>query len=115
MYVYGLAAVFNISANLYFIGRYSYIGAAWVTAATELLVSLGMFLIIYKTMRYLPGLSVLAKALAASLLMTALLYASPSQNLFALLALGAASYAVFMYILGGITKEDFLTLIRREF
>ena len=114
MYIYGLAAVFNISANLYFIGRYSYIGAAWVTATTELMVSLGMFLIIYKTMRYLPGLSVLAKALAASLLMTALLYASPSQNLFALLALGAASYAVFMYILGGIAKEDFLTLIRRE-
>jgi len=114
MYVYGLAAVFNISANFYFIARYSYIGAAWVTAATELFVSLGMLLIIRKIMNYSPNFNIIAKALAASLLMVALLYASPSQNLFALLALGAASYAVFMYILGGITKEDFLTLIRRE-
>ena len=34
-YIYGLAAVFNISANLYFIGRYSYIGAAWVIAEAD--------------------------------------------------------------------------------
>ena len=51
MWIYGAGAVFNIIANLIFIPRYSYLAAAWATVATELLVTVGMFLLILKATR----------------------------------------------------------------
>lgn len=114
MYAYGAAAVFNIAANIYFINKYSYVGAAWVTTATELTVTGLMFIIIYKAMPYWPSSRSFLKALAASLIMLALLYLSPSQHLFALISLGVVSYAIFIYLLRGISKEDVLNLIKRQ-
>lgn len=111
MYAYGSAAVINVAANLYFISRFSYIGAALVTAATELFVSLCMLVIIYKTVAFLPRLTVLAKAFAASLAMSAVLWLPPSQNIVVLVALGAAAYFTVMYALKGIVKEDFTLFI----
>ncbi len=46
MWIYGAGAVFNILLNLLLIPRYSYYAASWVTVATELLVTVGMFLLI---------------------------------------------------------------------
>lgn len=114
MYAYGVAAVFNIVANIYFINRYSYVGAAWVTVATELMITGLMFFIIYKTTLYWPDLSAFLKALFASLIMLGSLYLSHNQNLFALVILGAVSYAIFMYLLRGISKEDISMLIARR-
>lgn len=114
MYAYGVAAAFNIAANIYFISRYSYVGAAWVTVATELLITSWMFLIIYQTTRYRPSLRVSFKSLASSLGMLFLLYLSPTQNFLALLALGVSAYAVFIYVLGGVSKGDLFTLIKHE-
>lgn len=43
--VYAWATAFNLLANLLFIPRYSYLAAAWVTFATEVIVLIGSFLI----------------------------------------------------------------------
>ena len=55
MWIYGAGAVFNIIANIIFIPRYSYTAAAWTTVATELLVTIGMFLLISRALRYKAG------------------------------------------------------------
>lgn len=111
MYAYGSAAAINVAANLYFISRFSYIGAALVTAVTELFVSLCMLIIIYETVSFLPRLTVLAKAFMASFVMVVVLWLSPSQNIAVLIALGAAAYFAVMYALKGIVKEDFTLFI----
>lgn len=111
MYTYGSAAIINIVANLYFISRFSYIGAALVTAVTELFVSLCMLAIIYKTVAFFPRFTVPVKALMASLVMSAVLWLSPSQNVVVLIALGATAYFAAMYALKGIVKEDFTLFI----
>lgn len=45
-WAYGLGALFNILANLIFIPKYSYVGAAGTTVATEFLVTAALLLII---------------------------------------------------------------------
>ena len=112
MYVYGAAAVFNILGNLYFIWKYSYLGAAWMTAATEILVSFLMFWIIYKTIGYLPDLRVFGKAILGSLCMYFIFSVSPWQSFLVLFPLGIAVYFIFMYLAKGITKEDTIQLLQ---
>ncbi len=111
LWVYGAAALFNLTANLYFIERYSYLGAATVTAATELLVSAGMLFIVYRAVRFLPRATVFWKALAASLTMTLALFASPAQNILALFVVGTAVYGAALFALGGASASD-LRVIR---
>ena len=112
MYVYGAAAVFNVLGNLYFIWKYSYLGAAWMTAATEIFVSFLMFWIIYKTIGYLPDLRVFGKAILGSLCMYFILLVSPWQSFLILFPLGIAVYFIFMYLAKGITKEDTIQLLQ---
>ena len=50
VWIYASGAVFNILANLVFIPRYSYYAAAWNTVATELLVTIGMFLLVRRAL-----------------------------------------------------------------
>lgn len=110
MYVYGAAAVLNIAANLYFISRYSYMGASAVTAATELFVSAGMFYIIYMTVRQVPKIVTGLKALSASGIMVGALLLSPSQHFVFLCVFGAAVYAIALIALGAVEKKDLLLL-----
>ena len=113
MWAYGTAAVFNISANIYFIGKYSYIGAAFVNVATEFIATIFMFIVIYKTIRYVPRINVLLKALLASFAMVFILYIFPFQNFFILLLVGTATYFIFMYLIKGISREDFTLFFKK--
>lgn len=110
MWVYGGAAVLNITANLFLIARYSYIGAAATTAATELVVSSCMLFIIYKTTRTLPNIGALVRACGATVVMIVALIMSPSQSFLFLIVLGALVYAGALYALRGITQEDLRVL-----
>lgn len=109
---YGAVAALNIAANLYFISRYSYMGAAWVTAATEALVTLYMLYIIFRSAGFFPSLGVLAKALVSASIMIAFLNIFPNQSIVALVLLGVCVYPVCMYALGGISKNDLLLFSR---
>ncbi len=115
MWVYGGAAGLNILANLYFIARYSYVGAAWVTAATELLVSFFMLVLLARAVGAVPSPRVALKALGATAAMLLVLSLAPVQHIAALVPLGAASYGVLLYLMGGVAKEDAqLFFLRRE-
>ena len=107
MYAYGAAALFNVAANLYLISRYSYIGAALVTALTEFFVSLAMFLIIYRTTRVIPAFAVSGKAFLAAVAMFFVLWASPVQIFAVLFPLGCGAYVAFLYLLKGFSRDDF--------
>lgn len=106
MYVYGSAAILNILGNLYFINKYSYLGAAWMTVFTEFFVSLAMFFVIYKTINYLPKTTIALKSIIAALAMFFILLIFPWQNFWILFSVGTASYFVVLYLIKGISKQD---------
>lgn len=111
-YIYLSGMIFNIITNLIFIPKYSYFGAAWTTVATELLVTILMFWLIYKNIKYLPSLGVATKSLLAGLIMFLFLYYLKGQNLFLLVGGGAIIYFTFLYLIKGITKEEINLLIK---
>jgi O-antigen/teichoic acid export membrane protein len=46
--VYFFGMIFNVALNLFLIPKYTYMGAAWATAFTELLVTLSLFFLIWQ-------------------------------------------------------------------
>ncbi|MEK7452795.1 MAG: flippase [Patescibacteria group bacterium] len=113
MFAYGISAIFNISANIYFINKYSYIGASFVNVITEFLATILMFFIIYRSIKYIPKVMVLFKATISSLLMTLALFLFPVQNIIILFFVGLFVYFSVMYIVRGISKDDFLLFFKK--
>jgi O-antigen/teichoic acid export membrane protein len=98
-----VALVFNVAANLVLIPRFGYVGAAWVTVASEvvLLVPFRM-----AAMTVAPGVSLLHEVrapLAATLLMAPVVWwLRDSIHPLAAATAGAAVYALALWSLGGI-------------
>jgi O-antigen/teichoic acid export membrane protein len=113
MWIYLSGALINLGANFAFIPRYSYYGAAWTTLATELFVTILMFLIISRNIRLRVNFSIIRKALMAGLLMILVLY--PIRDTTLLITVPTSfSYAIFLYWFKGFTKEEVLELLNRK-
>lgn len=112
--IYALGAFFNVAANLYFIPRYSYFGAAFTTLATELLVTTLMVLAVYRRVRFFTSFRKLLPCGAAGLLMYALLDYFAYLDLFTLVLLGGAAYAAAAYVLGGVSQEEMRKLLQKR-
>lgn len=52
LWIYAAGAIFNIITNLFFIPRYGYVAAAWTTVMTEALVTIAMFVLIWRVKAY---------------------------------------------------------------
>jgi len=104
--IYFVGMIFNVITNIIFIPKYSYLGAAATTVATELLVTVLMIGVIYKTVKFIPSFQVLFKALLASLLMAFTLFYFSDLNIFFLAFIGVAVYIPVIYFIGGISKEE---------
>lgn len=113
-YIYFIGAVFNIVANLIFIPKYSYFGAAWTTLATEFLVTTLMLFAIYKEAKFLPSFQGLFKCLIAGMAMVLVLNSLYSMNIFLLVILGAVVYGAVIYVIGGVSKEDMSKLLQKR-
>jgi O-antigen/teichoic acid export membrane protein len=97
------ALVFNVTANLLLIPRFGFIGAAWVTVASEV-VLLVPFRI--AALRVAPGVSLLREAqapLLATLLMAPVVWwLRDAIHPLAAVAAGAIVYPLALWSLGGI-------------
>ncbi len=117
---YFFTAATSVAAYLFFIPKYSYFGAAAVTVYSELAITVFMFWYLRRYAGFLPGISVLPKALAASLLMGAALHylaafsAIGAWTLLISLAMGGMVYFVSLYFLRGLDKKDFQLLIKKD-
>jgi len=112
-WIYSAGMVFNIATNLIFIPKYSYFGAAGTTVATEVLVTILMFWLIYKSIKYLPSFKIFFKTLFAGLIMGVFLYLFRGCNLFLLIGLSLIIYFAVLYLIKGIKKEEISLLIRK--
>ena len=111
--IYFVGMAFNIITNFIFIPRYSYFGAAATTVATELLVTILMIWVVYRSVKFIPSFAILFKALLASSLMALALYHFNYLNILYLLILGAAVYLPIIYFIGGISKEEIGKLVNK--
>ena len=113
MWVYLAGAIFNVLANLYFIPRYSYLGAAITTSITELIITICLIVIVFKNLKYLPSLRILPKALLAVLPMIAFLFYFKHLHVLVLVLVGALIYGALIYLLGGISKKKLKLLFQK--
>jgi O-antigen/teichoic acid export membrane protein len=112
-WIYFIGMIFNVVTNLIFIPRYRYIGAAWTTTATELLVTVAMIILIYKTIHYLPKFRII-RPLIAGVIMAGFLYLFNGWNVFLLVGGGLVIYSIVLYLIGGIKKDEVRLLTRKE-
>lgn len=112
-WIYFSGMVVNIVTNLIFIPRYRYVGAAWTTAATELLVTVLMLLLISKTIHCFPKFSIIRPLIAGGV-MAGFIYLFNSWNVFLLVGGGLIIYLIVLYLIGGIKKEEVRLLAKKE-
>ncbi len=106
MWIYFAGAIFNVLANLYFIPRYSYVGAAITTAMTELIIIVGLIVIVSQSLHYCASFKIVFKALGAILPMAVFLYYFQNMHIIILGILSILIYGFFIYLFGGISKKD---------
>lgn len=109
MWIYLAGAVFNISANLAFIPRYSYFAAAWLTVLTELLITLGMFWLIKKEAKTLPEANIFIKAAIATVFTGLIIH--PLHLGLMTATLLSLIYFPFLFALGGFSRRDLKDLV----
>ncbi len=105
-WIYFGGMIFNVVANLIFIPKYSYLGAAMTTVFTELLVTILMLVLIYKTLHYFPSFKIILKTFLAGAIMGGFIYYFINWNLFILVIIGAIIYFGILYLIKGVTKEE---------
>jgi len=113
-WIYFSGMLFNIITNLIFIPKYSYLGAAITTVFTEFLVTLLMFILIWKTISYFPLFGVIFKSLFAGLIMGIFIYYFQAWNLFLLIGGGIIIYVGTLCLIKGIRKDELLALVSRR-
>ena len=112
-WIYFMGMIFNVVTNLIFIPKYRYIGAALTTTATELLVTVAMIILIYKTIHYLPKFRII-RPLIAGAIMAGFLYLFNGWNVFLLVGGGLIIYSIVLYLIGGIKKDEVRLLTKKE-
>ncbi|MCK4799868.1 flippase [Candidatus Parcubacteria bacterium] len=112
--IYFVGMIFNIITNFIFIPRYSYFGAAATTVVTELLVTVLMIFVVYRSIKFIPSFAILFKVSLASFLMAVVLHYFSYLNVFYLLILGGIVYLSIIYFIGGVSREEIKKLVGRE-
>ncbi|MBI2134224.1 flippase [Candidatus Woesearchaeota archaeon] len=108
----GLAAILNIIINLILIPKYSYLGAAIATVATELIVLVLLFDQAQKSGYRISILRTLIKPTIAALAMTALILMIKQQNIIVIIPAAAITYFAILLLIKGIGKEDIEMFIK---
>jgi len=108
---YLATAIVALLGYFIFIPRYSVFGAAWVTVVSEGMIALITFYIVVKTTKAIPSMTKFAKAILASGFMVVPLYYLAHLHILILVAVAIITYAVFIYLLKGVSKELILDII----
>ena len=116
---YLLGVVLNVVLNLIFIPKYTYMGAAWTTVVTELLVVVFLYWLVYHKTRASLNIAGFIKAAFSAAVMSGVLLviASPigtplaPWKLGAFMLLGAIVYFATLYLIKGISKSDVKAVI----
>lgn len=118
IWAYVFTGITAVAGYLFFIPRYSYFGAAWVTIYSELAIAVFSMLMIKKYADFFPNFKIFFKAFTASALMGIGIYSlqkifGQDLNLLIILISAAATYSLLIWLLGGVSRQDMLDLINK--
>ncbi len=114
MWLYLAVAAVSLTGYMVFIPRYSYFGAAWMTIASEFMVTISAALIVSITSKAWPSLIVFGKALVASGLMAVVLWLLDGQGWWLGLLSGGLVYVAGLFMLKAITRDTIREIISRR-
>jgi O-antigen/teichoic acid export membrane protein len=105
--IFTVTAGINVLLNFFLIPRYSYIGAAYATVASEILFFTFFFLSIGGQIRSI-SLGEITKSVISSAIMgfSVIILIQKGFNMFLIAAIGAIIYFFFIWITGYITKGE---------
>lgn len=114
VWMYLLTAVAAVIMYWVTIPIFSYFGAAWSTVATEALMALLAFLMVWKTSRALPSAKNFGRAILAAAVMAGILLVGASLwrwevswwKMVILLLAGLAGYAAILLGTGAVSRRD---------
>lgn len=114
MWIYLSGAVLNIFTNLLVIPRYSYIGTSFTTLMTETVVTIMMFLVLYRKTGFIPKIKKISKILISGLAMAAVIYQFREFNILIPFLSGLIVYSALLYATGGVVKEEIRELLKPQ-
>lgn len=114
MWIYISGAILNIGLNFLVIPKFGYLGAAFTTLMTEILVTTAMFYVLYVKIGFSPEIKKTFKLIIAGLAMSLVAYYFDGQNILAPLVLGSIAYFSLIYLLGCISKEELREILKPQ-
>lgn len=112
LWAYAAIAIVSVIGYLTLIPSYTYFGAAWVTVASEFLITASAIFVVYKATKITLSLEMLFKTILASMVMGATLFLLQGQSLLILLIISPLVYILILYMLKAISKETLLDILR---
>jgi O-antigen/teichoic acid export membrane protein len=104
---FAAALVFNVAANLWLIPRFGYIGAAWVTVISEVVLLIPFWAVVRQVTSGVSLLNELRTPVLATALMAPVVWwLRDAIHPLAAVAAGAAIYPLALWSLGGITQQQ---------
>ncbi len=101
-----VAAVFNIVINFIFIPKYSYVGAALVSLATEFLVVVLLSTLAFREIKFRPSFRPIIPISAATLLMGGAMYISDHFSFIVAGMSGVIAYIIGLWLTRVVTYRE---------
>ncbi len=109
-----LAAVFNISLNLFLIPRFSYMGSAITALSTEALVVFLTGMLVYRYIRFVPSFEHIQRILASGAVMAVVLFfLEPYSFLLSGLA-AVATYVGMLWLTRAINAQELASIFQKD-
>jgi len=109
-----VCAIFNISLNLIFIPRYSYVGAAITSSITEGLVVLLSGFVAWRGLKYFPSFSKLPLILLSGVGMSMTMYYFHFLSFFILAPFSALIYFALLWVFGTVSVDEIKSIVKKE-
>ncbi|MDP3971160.1 MAG: flippase [bacterium] len=109
---YGFIAITAFIGYLYFIPKYSYFGAAWVTVYSEIAIMLIAFIIIWRSTGVVPSFNIPLRIILASIVMGVILLLLGSINVVIVILVGLIVYPAALLVLKAISKQEIMSILK---
>ena len=114
LYILSFCAAFNLTTNLIFIPKYSYLTTSVTSVLTELLVITLSLWVMKRRMNFLPRLESAGPILLSGILMAAYLWFFRSLPSLFLIVSSPALYFGLLVLLKVVSKQELLSLISKK-
>jgi len=111
---YAVNAAVSVGLYLALIPRIGGMGAAIVTAFSELFIGVAVTIIVTRATQFTPRLMQLVKVLCASVVMFGIVYSVPSLHVLWRVLLGAIVYVGALWLMRGVPMDSVRSVLNRQ-